>query len=168
VPALAFKLAKIGWVLLILDLTIFAGAMISLIVYVVRRGKSNEEEGKVITTSDVIGSVDPTIRGFSKEKVLVSRSKFVSMESLVNGTASKQDVRFAIAITVALISFSLIFACVALINLPSQGPGVLLFMVVPIGMGWSMWKSMYKDYREAKKKGKLDGRNGPSTTRAAH
>jgi hypothetical protein len=167
VHALAFKLAKIGWVLLILDLTIFAGAMVSLIVYVVRRGKSNPEEGKVITTSEVIGNLDPTVRGISKEKVFVSRSEFVSMQSLVDGTATKEDVAFAVGVTLALISFSLIFGCVALINLPSHGPGSLVFMGLPVAMGWCMWKMMSKDYREAKKK-KLHRHSGSSTTRAAH
>jgi hypothetical protein len=161
VQPLALKLAKIGWVILIADLTFFASAMTCLIVYVVRRGKSNEEEGQVITTSEVLGSFDPTAQGISKEKVLVSRSEFVSMQSLVDGTATKQEVAFAICVTLAFISFSLIFACVALINLPSQGPGILLFMVVPVAMGWSLWKSMYKDYRDAKKK--LVRRGGPST-----
>jgi len=151
VNALAFKLAKVGWVLLIIDLTIFAGVMVSLIVYTLRRGKSGEEEGQVITTSSVPGNLDPTIRGLSKEKVLLSRSKYVSMKSLVNGTATKQDWAFAIGIMVALISFSLIFACVALINLPSEGPGILFFMVVPVVFAWCMWQTMYKDYRKATK-----------------
>jgi len=101
--ALAFKLAKIGWLFLVVDLAIFVGVMIALIVYTLRRGKSDEDEGRVITTSSLPGNLDPTIRGVSKEKVFVSRSKFVSMQSLVNGTATKQERAFAIGITVALI-----------------------------------------------------------------
>jgi len=149
--SLAFKLAKIGWLFLVVDLAIFVGVMIALIVYTLRRGKSDEDEGRVITTSSLPGNLDPTIRGVSKEKVFVSRSKFVSMQSLVNGTATKQERAFAIGITVALISFSLIFPCAALISLPSAGPGILVFMLVPVAFAWSMWKTMYKDYREAAK-----------------
>src|ERR1039458_945199 len=103
-------------------------------IQAMRSGKVGKDTGTVVTTDEVIGNTDPTVRGISKQKVIYSRTKFVTMASLAKRTASRQDWSFVIGFNIAMVSFVFLFLGFGLISLPEGrdlgfDPQALIFAV---------------------------------------
>lgn len=154
---LALRLATFGRIFLIADVAMFVSTFAYLIIQVARRGKVGEDQGKIVTTHDVFGSTDPSMRGISKKKVFYSRTKFLSMESLVKGTATRQDWIFVIGFNVVMISFVMIFLGVGLILLP-QGRELgfsvraLLFIAFPLVAVPILIRRQLNDYKQTRER----------------
>ena len=156
----ALRLAAFGRIFLIADGAIFGSAFLYLMVQIARRGQVGEDQGKVVTTHDMLGSTDPAMRGISKKKVFYSRTKFVSTESLVKGTASRQDWIFVIGFNVVIISFVTGFLGAGLIMLPQGGElgfsvRALFFIAFPFIVVPMLCKMQYRDFKETRDELKL-------------
>jgi hypothetical protein len=154
---LALRLSVFGEKFLIVDVTLFVTTGLFLVIQMIRRGKVGEDQGHVVTTNDLMGNTDPAMRGISKQKVFYSRTKFVTIASLVNGTASKQDWYFVIGFNLAVMSFVCIFLGVGLTLLPDGGdlgfnPVGLFFAAFPFATIPILIKGQYKDYKDAREK----------------
>jgi len=158
---LALRMAVFGKKFLIADVTLFASTGLFLVIQMIRGGKVGEDQGHVVTTNDLMGNTDPAMRGVSKQKVFYSRGKFITMASLVKGTASKQDWYFVIGFNLAMASFVFMFLGIGLTLLPGDGgdlgfnPAGLLFAAFPFITIPILIKGQYKDYKK-KEREKLD------------
>lgn len=95
--------------------------------------------------------------GVSKKKILYSRTKFVSMESLIKGAATRQDWMLVIGFNLVMISFAMVFLAVGLILLPQSrdfgfSPRGMFFIVFALLMEAMIIRVQYKDYKETRGK----------------
>ncbi len=101
-------------------------------IVVVRRGKVDNDEGYVLKEQgpltgnalNEMGGVVHVVGGagkyVAKEKILVSRSEFISDESLVDGTATKSERLKVQGIKLFFVLFWLLFVFIGLSLLPSE------------------------------------------------
>lgn len=169
VHEIALQLAAFGRPFAIVNGIIFASSFVYLIILVIRKGKVGEDQGRVVTRRRMVGDPLRSTPGVSKEKVPYSRSKFVTIESLVDGTASNDDWRLAIGINASMFFFMLMFVGIGLSFLPRGGdlpfwPGALLFIAFPFMFTAVLIKSQYKDYKKAREK--LERKRMRATVRA--
>jgi 1,4-dihydroxy-2-naphthoate octaprenyltransferase len=142
--------AHIGWFILLAAVTMLVADIAVMVVYTIRHGQSDDQAGKVVTDDSVIGSLDRT-PGISKRKILGSKSGFVTMESLVEGTATRGERMMALGISTAMVSFFLIFVGAGLMLMKDA----LIFILFPIGPGIILYNFAADaggDYRKAKRK----------------
>jgi hypothetical protein len=131
-------------------------------IQAMRSGKVGKDTGTVVTTDEVIGNTDPMVRGISKQKVIYSRTKFVTMASLAKRTASRQDWSFVIGFNIAMVSFVFLFLGFGLISLPEGrelgfDPQALIFAVFPFVVAPIMVKVQYDDYLKTRARLKQKG-----------
>src|ERR1700675_1447856 len=97
---------------------LFVADVTALIMFVVRSGTVDPEEGSVVNKQrplsgsdrNAIGDeVTVAAQGRAKERVFLSRSSFISDESLVDGTATKSQRLVVRGIKLALLLFWLLF-----------------------------------------------------------
>ncbi|MGA7634620.1 MAG: hypothetical protein WCB11_27970 [Terriglobales bacterium] len=126
---------KMLWVvgcLMIADL-----ASIALIA--LRIGKADPEEGQVITqrgfgSGGALNPAGGSVGGGTyvlKEKVLFSRSGYISDESLVDGTATKSQRRLVHCAQLLFFLFWLLFVFIGLSLLPTAPIGGAIFIILP-------------------------------------
>lgn len=154
---LALRLASFGRIFLIADGAIFVCAFVYLIIQMARRGQVGEDQGKVVTVRGMFGNTDPTVRGISKQKVFYSRTKFVTVESLAKGTASRQDWLFVIGFNVVMVSFVMGFLGAGLIMFPEGrefgfSVRALFFIAFPLIFVPLLLRMQYSDYKETREK----------------
>ena len=87
--------------------------------------------------------------GFSKRKILGSKHGFVTMKSLVDGTAAPAERAMVLGIFTAMGSFFLIFVGLALIGAKTN-PVLLGVMVIPTLWLWNIVKDAWRAYRRVK------------------
>jgi len=144
--------ARTGWVILIGAVVVLVADFAAVSVYMIRKGKTDDQEGAVVTGGALPMSFNPTPAiGRSKRKVLTSKSKFVSVESLVDGSATFGDRMMVLGICIALLSFFSIFLGAGLM-LMHNFVVLALFPVVPGVLLFKGGRSAWADYREAKAK----------------
>ena len=154
---LALHLAALGKRFLIADVTIFVTTFLFLMAQLIRGGQVGEDQGHVVITNNLMGNTDPAMRGISKQKVFYSRTKRVTMASLLKGTASKQDWYLVIGFNVAVVSFVFMFLGIGLTLLPDGddlafNPLGLIFAAFPLVTVPILIKGQYKDYKETREK----------------
>jgi hypothetical protein len=137
VNSLLVKVANFSAIAVWLFGILFVADVLALIVYVFRSGRVDEEEGRVVTEhtpqtplsgnnpNAPKGGVSVAGKYWSKKKVLVSRSLFVSEMSLVDGTATKSQRFFVHIIQLWFLLLWLAFVFGVLTLLPSD-PGFAL------------------------------------------
>jgi hypothetical protein len=87
----AVAAAHVGSWILAVAVTTFVLDLIVMIIYTIRQGKSDDQQGKVITEKRSLTSMSlgvPPPMGRSKRKILGSKSGFITDDSLVDGTAT--------------------------------------------------------------------------------
>jgi hypothetical protein len=114
---------------------LFVVEFVAVFIYAYRSGTADKEEGRVITKC-VRRSGLGAGRYWSKSKVLVSRSGYVSEMSLVDGTATKAERLIVHGIKLGFLLFWLAFVFGVLTLLPSE-PGVALAMLLVMLCGFS-------------------------------
>jgi hypothetical protein len=129
VNSLLVKVANFSAIAVRLFGILFVADVLALIVYVFRSGRVDEEEGRVVTEHTPLSGNNPnapkggvSVAGkyWSKKKVLVSRSLFVSEMSLVDGTATKTQRFFVHIIQLWFLLLWLAFVFGVLTLLPSD------------------------------------------------
>jgi hypothetical protein len=146
--------ARVGWVVLSFAVTVFVVDVIAVMIYTWRHGESDDQKGKVITESRSLSSMSlgyPPLMGWSKRKILGSKSEFVTVESLVAGTATFAQRMYVLGIIIAFVSFGLIWAGIGLMGMKY----LLIFILVPVLPGLWVYYNLqddWKAYRKAKQK----------------
>ncbi|PYM92428.1 MAG: hypothetical protein DME04_15410 [Candidatus Rokuibacteriota bacterium] len=109
--------AAVGWAILILAVTVLVTDLIAMTIYTLRRGSPDRREGKVVTVPQVLGAWPsaPSPTGASKVKMLRARHAYISMESLVRGTATRGERMMVLGIVTALVAFFLVFVGTGLV-----------------------------------------------------
>lgn len=107
---------------------LFVVEFVAVFIYTYRAGTADEEERHVMTRRARLSGLIAG-RYWSKSKVLVSRSGYISEMSLIDGTATKTERLIVHGIKVAFLLFWLAFVFGILTLLPSE-PGVALAMLL--------------------------------------
>jgi hypothetical protein len=149
--AFVAAVARAGWAILICAIVVFVVDLAAMIVYTIRNGKTDARSGTVVVGGPLQMSLNPAGIGRSKQKLLGSRSEFLSMESLANGSATFGERIMVLGICVALASFFSIFLGVGLLLMQK----LIIMILIPIAPGYTFCKaahSAWTEYREAKAK----------------
>jgi len=144
----------IGWAVLIFAVSVLAADLAAMIIYTIRHGESDDQTGKVVTENRPLGSMSlgiPPLTGWSKRKILGSKSGFVAMESLVDGTAAFGERMMVLGIVTLFISFFLVWVGAGLMLMKN----LVTLVLIPVLPGLFVYYNMrdaWNDYREAKRK----------------
>jgi hypothetical protein len=152
-PALA---AAGKWVLGV-AVSVFVLTMMALVIYVLRKGEPSGTD--VAPTIQPFGPYSPTGRraitaykGVRKLRVLASRETYVSMETLLSGTATRAQWALFTGIQVCLASFWLIFVGIGLLWAPSTEGWSLFLPAVSSLWFLGILKTVWDDVVAARKK----------------
>lgn len=124
----------------------------AMTIYTIRQGKSDGLKGKVVTENRPMTAMSvgmPLPMGRSKRKILGSKSEFVSMESLLDGSATLGERIMVLGVITVFISFFSIFLGVGLMLMKNLVLSVL-FPVVPGILVCSFARDAWRDYQKAK------------------
>jgi len=110
----------------------------SIALIILRIGKVDPEEGHVVTErgSGSVGALNPLGgslgggRYVVKEKVLLSRSGYITDESLVDGTATKSQRRLVHCAQLLFFLFWLLFVFIGFSLLPTEPIGGAVFILL--------------------------------------
>jgi len=144
--------SRIGWGILFLAVTVLVADIAAMIIYTIRHGQSGNVKDKVITEDRPLSSVSlryPPLKGWSKRKMLGSKSGFITDDSLVDGTATFGELMMVLGIVTLFISFFLIWVGAGLILMKD----LLILVLIPVLPGLFVYYNMrdaWKDYQEAK------------------
>jgi hypothetical protein len=125
----------------------------AMVIYTLRQGKSDDLKGKVVTENRPMTAMSlgrPPMMGRSKRKILFTKSEVVSMESLLDGSATFGERMMVLGIITAFISFFSVFLGVGLMLMKN----LVISVLFPIGPGilvYNFARDAWHDYREAKK-----------------
>jgi hypothetical protein len=150
-------IAAAGKWVLIAALGIFVPTMMALVIYALRRGEPADADLR--PSLPPFGPGSPASRAGtvaywkrSKLKLLVSRQTFIPMESLVQGTATREEWAIVAGIQVALVSFWFIFLGVGLMHL-SSSRGLSLAFPGVAGLWLSrIVKAQWSDFAAARRR----------------
>jgi hypothetical protein len=135
---------------------LFVADFAAIVVIVVRTGKVDQDEGQVVTEQGSGGNVLGAGRYVAKEKILVSRSEYITDASLVDGTATKTERLLVHCAQIAFFLFWLLFVFIGLRLLPSNPIQGAFFVIVPtIGFskaGVGMYRGRTEALRQLKKR----------------
>src|SRR5271170_1114994 len=127
--SLLVTMAPYSWVGAAVFALLFIADFVGMMIYVSRSGKIDPEEGRVITKNRPLGGTGVLGgRYWGKRKVFLSRSMFISEQSLINGTATKAQRRLANAAKLAFFLFGLAWLCGGIAMLPSNTLGGVCFV----------------------------------------
>jgi hypothetical protein len=136
------RVTIVAAVILVLDLA-------ALVTIMILRGQTDRATGAVVDDGPMAMGLGPRF-GRSKRKILVSKSGFVTVESLVEGTATLAERLLVVGIFVLFASFFLVFVGVALMILQEWAVAAVLFVAVPgffvfsrlIGPAWEKYREV--------------------------
>lgn len=146
--------SRIGERVLIVAIVVLVADMAALVIYTIRHGESDRTKGKVFVANRPLRSMSlgyGPLMGWSKVKSLGGKRSFVTMESLVDGSATLAERMMVVGIVAVFIAFFSIFLGVGLI-LMKRLAILVLFPVVPGLFVLRAASEAWKDYRAAKKK----------------
>jgi hypothetical protein len=143
VASLLMSVAKFSETMLWIVGTLFVADFAALMIAVVRSGKVDQEEGRVVSEqmplsgnvrNEMGGDVTVAGTGRAKKRIFLSRPAFISDESLVDGTATKYQRLIVHGIKLALFLFWLLFIFGILTVLPSNPiaglAGIAMFSII--------------------------------------
>jgi hypothetical protein len=139
VNSLIVTIAKFSETMLWVVGALFVADFAALMIVVVRSGKVDQEEGCVVNEQVPLsgndrnamgGDVAVAGTGQAKKRVFLSRSSFISDESLVDGTATKNQRLLVHGIKLAFLLFWLLFVFGVLSVLPSNPVAALLVIII--------------------------------------
>ena len=146
--------SRVGWIVVIVAGTVLVADIAVMTIYTIRQGQSDNLEGKVITENRPLSAMSlriPPPMGWSKRKMLGSKSDFITMESLVDGTATFGERIMVVGIFTAFVSFFSIFVGAGLMLMED----LLIFVLFPVIPGIWLYRFIREtsqDYQEAKKR----------------
>jgi hypothetical protein len=139
VNSLLVAIAKFSETMLWVVGALFVADFAALMVVVVRRGTMDQEEGCVVNEQVPLsgnnrnamgGQIVVAGTGRAKAKIFLSRSSFISDESLVDGTATKSQRLLVHGIKLAFFLFWLLAVFGVLSVLPSNPVAGLLVIII--------------------------------------
>ena len=134
--------------------------LVSMALIALRIGKVDPEEGHVVTErgSGSGGALNPLGGGFGggryliKQKVFLSRSGYITAESLVDGTATKSERLFVHCFGLLSVLFWLLFVFIGLNLLPTEPIGGTFFVVFPTIVFFRLAVGIHRDRVETLRK----------------
>ena len=151
---LADAASRVGRGILIVSAVVLVVDLAAMTIYTIRHGKTDARQGRVVTENHMLGaSPDGQPHpGRSKLKVLYSKSDDVSMESLLDGTATPGERMVAVGIGTLFAFFFLVFVGAGLL----LARRFLLGLLFPILPGFFVYnrffREVWRDYRQAKER----------------
>jgi hypothetical protein len=161
VNLLVVGIAKFSEAMLWLVGSLLVTDFAAMMFLVVRGNKAGKEEGTVIldslgplTANDLSVTEESTDvlvgSGYvAKEKVLLSRSEFITMDKLADGSATRRERFLVYGIQLCLFLFWLLFVFAGLTLLPSNIVAALFIIVIPSVWFFKFAAVMRKDRQNA-------------------
>lgn len=144
------------WILIVAA-GIFVPTIAALGIYTLRKGERADADVKYrvppFAPYDARGgATSVAYKGVAKLKTAARRTEFISMESLVNGTATRAQWAVVVGIGTALVAFFLIFLGLGLMQLPNSN-GLSLFFPAVVGLWlFRILDAQRRDLKQARKK----------------
>jgi hypothetical protein len=141
--SLLIRVANFSGTMLWVTGFLLAANFVALMIVVVRKGKVDNDEGCVVKdhgpiTGNALNEMGDGVfvvggagKYVAKEKILVSRSGFISDESLVDGTATKSERLMVQGIRLFFVLFWLLFVFIGLSLVPSEPVAGAIFVIAP-------------------------------------
>ena len=153
IQSFAHAASPVGAWMLGIAVSIMFVDMILMVIYTIRHGRTDGEDGKTVTVDRPMSPMwfrgVQTTRGWSRRHILVSRRSFISVESLADGTATLPERLMVVGIIVFIACFTLLFLGAGLLVLEDNP--IIILMSFAVGIwAFKLLKSAYKDYRQAK------------------
>ena len=142
--------SNIGWWTLVFAVSVLVADLAAMIVYTIRHGQSNNLKGKAVTENRPLSAMSmgiPRPMGWSKRKILGSKSEFITMDSLVDGSATFGARMMVVGINTAIVSFFLVFVGAGLILMKD----FLILFLFPVIPGIWLYNIMHNDWQEYQK-----------------
>jgi hypothetical protein len=136
----------IGLPILIASISIGLIDLVAMSAYVLRSGRKGDSERKTVIGDRVPGSMSSSAPGVSKEKILLERNSFVSMESLADGSASRSDRLMVAGIVIFLVCFFLVFLGWGLFAMKDFAVAIL-FPIIPGIVVFRMLRQGWRDFQ---------------------
>jgi hypothetical protein len=146
--------SRLGWAVLISAVAVLLADLAVMIVYVIRRGKPDSPRGKAVTEHRPLSGISlrtPPLMGRSTRQTIRSKSAFVTMESLVDGTATFPERMMVVGIVLLCVSFVFIFVGVGLLLMRR----LLIFVLFPVIPGlwlYGMLRDVRQDFQAARRR----------------
>ena len=146
--------SRVGWGVLVFAIVVLAADVAVMVVYTLRRGRSDDSEGAVVTENRALSAMYsgyPSLTGWSKRKMIASKTLAVAMRSLVDGTASAGERGIAAGIVTLFVAFFLTWVGAGLILMKH----LLVLALLPILPGLFVYynlRAALRDYRKAKRR----------------
>lgn len=151
----AFAVA--GKWILVVAVGIFVMTMIALLIYALRKGEAGGTD--VAPNIQPFGPYSPAGRrgiivykGVRKLKMVASRETYVSIETLLSGTATPTQWALFTGIQIALVCFWLMFVGIGLLYAPATTALSVVFLVVPSLWYFGVLKTLWDDMVAARRK----------------
>lgn len=142
--------ARAGYVIIIVAVTLLVLDLAAIVTYMIRHGTKDDSQGSVVEEGPLPMDVNMGV-GRSKRKILYKRNDFISMKSLVSGTATRGERMMVLGFFVLVTSFVSIFVGSGLMFMKDLLVMGLFFPAIPVF--WAAAKlacPIWRDYREEK------------------
>jgi len=133
-------ISRAGSILLMVVVPLFLTTLATLVFYAIQHGKPDADQGssadsKESITADQMGTIGPNrqiarANYRTKEKILASRSGFITDDSLADGTATPGERWMVRGIKLFFALFLLLFVSIALMTMKSNLLAVF-FIIIP-------------------------------------
>ena len=148
--------ARLGRGIVIVAALVLVADLAFLAIYAIRNWRTDDMQGTVVTENRALNislnGLPLAGAGRSKLKILYSKSGFVTMDSLLDGTATRGERWMALGIVTLYASFFLVFVGAGLIMMKQ----LAIFVLFPIIPGLFVYKSFFgpvwKAYRESRRR----------------
>jgi hypothetical protein len=143
--------SRVGWLVLVAAIMVFVADMTAMAIYTIRFGESDGTAGRIVSgrrTLPLSPGARPSIAR-SKIRSLGDRHRYITMRSLVDGTATPAERMMVAGIITAVGSFFCIFLGLALI-FAANNPVGLAFAIVPALWAGKFARTTWRSYQRVK------------------
>jgi hypothetical protein len=151
-------LVKVGIRMLVAVGILLVADLLALSIYTIRKGKSDESEGKTLVTDESVtadgkGTLGTTrqivaARYRTKKKILVNRNDFISDDSLAAGTATTDQRMIAYGIKLLFVLFWLVFVSWGMMEIKTIGVVLIILPSIWFSKNVRLWRQGEKEAKE--------------------
>jgi hypothetical protein len=151
-------LVKVGIRMLVAVGILLVADLLALSIYTIRKGKSDESEGKTLVTDEFVtadgkGTLGTTrqivaARYRTKKKILVNRNDFISADSLAAGTATTDQRMMAYGIKLLFVLFWLVFVSWGMMEIKTIGVVLIILPSIWFSKNVRLWRQGEKEAKQ--------------------
>jgi hypothetical protein len=151
-------LVKVGIRMLVAVGILLVADLLALSIYTIRKGESDESEGKALVTDESVtadgkGTLGTTrqivaARYRTKKKILANRNAFISDDSLAAGTATTGQRMMTYGIKLLFVLFWLVFVSWGMMEIKTIGTVLIILPSIWFFKNVRLWRQGEKEAKE--------------------